>query len=31
MRVAGVDVLEGPTRIEGGPMDALVRLYLQTS
>lgn len=29
MREAGVDVLEGPTLIEGGPMDGLVWLYLR--
>ena len=29
LRAAGVDVLEGPTRIEGGPMDNLVWLYLR--
>ena len=30
MRDAGVDILEGPTLIEGGPMDGLVWLYLRT-
>ncbi len=29
MREAGVDVLKGPTLIEGGPMDGLVWLYLR--
>ena len=29
MRAAGVDVLDGPTLIEGGPMDGLVWLYLR--
>jgi catechol 2,3-dioxygenase-like lactoylglutathione lyase family enzyme len=29
MRAAGVDLLEGPTLIEGGPMDNLVWLYLR--
>jgi catechol 2,3-dioxygenase-like lactoylglutathione lyase family enzyme len=29
MRGAGVDLLEGPTLIEGGPMDNLVWLYLR--
>ena len=29
MREAGVDLLEGPTLIEGGPMDNLVWLYLR--
>ncbi len=29
MREAGVDILEGPTLIEGGPMDNLVWLYLR--
>ena len=29
MRAAGVDLLEGPTLIEGGPMDGLVWLYLR--
>lgn len=29
LREAGVDVLEGPTLIEGGPMDGLVWLYLR--
>jgi len=29
MKAAGVDVLEGPTLIEGGPMDGLVWLYLR--
>jgi len=29
MNEAGVDVLEGPTLIEGGPMDGLVWLYLR--
>lgn len=29
MRDAGVDLLEGPTLIEGGPMDGLVWLYLR--
>lgn len=30
MREAGVDLLEGPTLIEGGPMDGLVWLYLRS-
>lgn len=30
MRLAGVDLLEGPTLIEGGPMDNLVWLYLRS-
>lgn len=30
MREAGVDILEGPTLIEGGPMDGLVWLYLRS-
>lgn len=29
MRTAGVDLLEGPTLIKGGPMDNLVWLYLR--
>lgn len=29
MRAAGVDLLEGPSLIEGGPMDNLVWLYLR--
>ncbi len=29
MRESGVDILEGPTLIEGGPMDGLVWLYLR--
>ena len=29
LREAGVDVLEGPTLIEGGPMDGLVWCYLR--
>ncbi len=29
MRDAGVDLLDGPTLIEGGPMDGLVWLYLR--
>lgn len=29
MRAAGVDLLEGPTLIQGGPMDNLVWLYLR--
>ncbi len=29
LREAGVDILEGPTLIEGGPMDGLVWLYLR--
>lgn len=29
LRVAGVDLLEGPSLIEGGPMDNLVWLYLR--
>lgn len=29
MRASGVDLLEGPTLIEGGPMDNLVWLYLR--
>ncbi|MEX0345954.1 MAG: VOC family protein [Rhizobiaceae bacterium] len=30
MREAGVDLMEGPTLIEGGPMDGLVWLYLRS-
>lgn len=30
LQAAGVDLLEGPTLIEGGPMDGLVWLYLRT-
>ena len=30
MRASGVDLLEGPTLIEGGPMDNLVWLYLRS-
>ncbi|MFV0493115.1 MAG: VOC family protein [Pseudorhodobacter sp.] len=29
MKAAGVDLLEGPTLIEGGPMDNLIWLYLR--
>jgi catechol 2,3-dioxygenase-like lactoylglutathione lyase family enzyme len=29
LKTAGVDVLEGPTLIEGGPMDRLVWMYLR--
>ena len=29
LKAAGVDVLEGPTLIEGGPMDGLVWMYLR--
>lgn len=29
MRASGVDTLEGPTLIEGGPMDGLVWMYLR--
>lgn len=29
MREAGVDMLDGPTLIEGGPMDGLVWIYLR--
>ncbi|WP_171180172.1 VOC family protein [Ruegeria sp. HKCCD8929] len=30
LETAGVDLLEGPTLIEGGPMDGLVWLYLRS-
>ena len=30
LRLLGVDVLDGPTQIDGGPMDGLIWLYFRT-